>query len=397
MTLFMIVLLLASPGVAQAKRVAMTFLLTNPGVRASAMGGAFSAIADDATATYYNPAGLAQIENGAIHAFRHTFWRQLYQHQALALRLGRGGVLAFSHTSEGEGSDREEAKALSFASDILTWGEAETAASVGISAKVVGSKARAEVGAIEADVRAVDIGFLIRNLWPNATLRRQDAEPQWIPDLLRPRTRYEEVDIIMLHDGTEVVGLIVEEVPGVELILEIEKGRVIIGLDRVSRIRRHETRTVTPKPGRIRTALFAHRPSGGVSVGAGLFNLGGDVEYINDGVKAVDFETMSLPRYVRLGIAYVPVDTPEFTVLCLFDVTRPLFDGYSTNVHAGLEIVLGPFLTLRIGRQVDPGGRLERNTFGLAVGSPTIQMGYRSGREDGSSEGMGQWGLTAHF
>ena len=35
------------------------FLMIRPGARPSGMGSAFCAIADDATATYYNPAGLA--------------------------------------------------------------------------------------------------------------------------------------------------------------------------------------------------------------------------------------------------------------------------------------------------------------------------------------------------
>ena len=34
------------------------FLLIRPGARPSGMGSAFAAISDDATATYFNPAGL---------------------------------------------------------------------------------------------------------------------------------------------------------------------------------------------------------------------------------------------------------------------------------------------------------------------------------------------------
>jgi len=39
------------------------FLLIRPGARASGMGSAFCAVADDATATYFNPAGLAFLAN----------------------------------------------------------------------------------------------------------------------------------------------------------------------------------------------------------------------------------------------------------------------------------------------------------------------------------------------
>jgi hypothetical protein len=38
-----------------------TFLRMGQGARSEGMGGAFTAVADDAYATYWNPAGLAQI------------------------------------------------------------------------------------------------------------------------------------------------------------------------------------------------------------------------------------------------------------------------------------------------------------------------------------------------
>ncbi|HRU38780.1 MAG TPA: hypothetical protein P5511_02795, partial [Candidatus Goldiibacteriota bacterium] len=37
------------------------------GARAIGMGEAFTAIADDATAIYYNPAGLAQLDHNEVH------------------------------------------------------------------------------------------------------------------------------------------------------------------------------------------------------------------------------------------------------------------------------------------------------------------------------------------
>jgi len=42
---------------------AAPYLRMGVGARALAMGGAFTAIADDATAAYWNPAGLTKIEN----------------------------------------------------------------------------------------------------------------------------------------------------------------------------------------------------------------------------------------------------------------------------------------------------------------------------------------------
>jgi hypothetical protein len=62
------------------------FLKIAPGARPAAMGEAFSAVADDVHAAYYNPAGLAglkKIEAGAMHESR--FAGMSYQYAALAV------------------------------------------------------------------------------------------------------------------------------------------------------------------------------------------------------------------------------------------------------------------------------------------------------------------------
>ncbi len=56
-----------------ATRPGAVFLLIWPGARATALSGAFSAIADDATACYYNQAGLAFID-GTIVSLQHAPW-----------------------------------------------------------------------------------------------------------------------------------------------------------------------------------------------------------------------------------------------------------------------------------------------------------------------------------
>jgi len=52
---------------------AVLFLLISPGARASGMGEAFVALADDATATYWNPAGLA-FQEGRELSLMHAKW-----------------------------------------------------------------------------------------------------------------------------------------------------------------------------------------------------------------------------------------------------------------------------------------------------------------------------------
>jgi hypothetical protein len=49
------------------------FLMIAPGARASGMGESFVAVADDATASYWNPAGLG-FQRGTEVAFMHTKW-----------------------------------------------------------------------------------------------------------------------------------------------------------------------------------------------------------------------------------------------------------------------------------------------------------------------------------
>lgn len=53
------------------------------GGRAAQMGGAFTALADDATATYYNPAGLVQIETNSFSLSANAFDVQTYTIQDL--------------------------------------------------------------------------------------------------------------------------------------------------------------------------------------------------------------------------------------------------------------------------------------------------------------------------
>ncbi len=56
-----------------AQRPGAVFLMIWPGARATAMAGAFSASADDATACYYNQAGLAFIDK-TIATLQHANW-----------------------------------------------------------------------------------------------------------------------------------------------------------------------------------------------------------------------------------------------------------------------------------------------------------------------------------
>jgi len=83
--------------VTKAGTVAATFLKIGAGPRATAMGEAFVATANDLTAAYWNPAGLAWLAGGQV-TLSHTDWIADFQHQfgAAALNLGDAGSVAVS-------------------------------------------------------------------------------------------------------------------------------------------------------------------------------------------------------------------------------------------------------------------------------------------------------------
>ncbi|MCD6318073.1 PorV/PorQ family protein [Candidatus Aerophobetes bacterium] len=71
---------------------ASNFLKIGVGARATAMGGAFTALADDGTALYWNPAGLAQIERTEISAMYNMWFQEVNQgYLSLAFPL-LGGI-----------------------------------------------------------------------------------------------------------------------------------------------------------------------------------------------------------------------------------------------------------------------------------------------------------------
>jgi len=140
------------------------FLRIGMGARAAGMGGAFCAIADDASSNYYNPAGLCGIEKQEL-LFMHTEWLADIASEYLAYALpmdedkSLGASLIFLHTEDmarnratqetGKFNNHDACLSLSYASKRgrVAWGltpkiiqrqlKDETAASVGLD---IGSK-----------------------------------------------------------------------------------------------------------------------------------------------------------------------------------------------------------------------------------------------------------------
>jgi hypothetical protein len=83
--------------VSKVGTVAVPFLTIGIGARANAMGGAFTSVANDVTALYWNPAGIATLDNNELTLI-HSNWIADLRHDfiALALPLGSLGSIGFS-------------------------------------------------------------------------------------------------------------------------------------------------------------------------------------------------------------------------------------------------------------------------------------------------------------
>ncbi|RME00977.1 MAG: hypothetical protein D6814_02470 [Calditrichaeota bacterium] len=163
---------------------AVPFLLIAPGARAAGMGEAFVSIADDATATYWNSAGLAFQTQRQISLMHSNWLPQLapdlfydyasfvYPMQGLGtlglavtyLNLGKQFITGEDSPEVlGEFSSNEFAIAASFGSPL------GKNSAVGVSLKYIRSNlasvgAGAEKGDGKANAFAFDLGYLYRNL-----------------------------------------------------------------------------------------------------------------------------------------------------------------------------------------------------------------------------------------
>src|SRR5580704_17462652 len=77
---------------------AAEFLQLGVGARALTMGQAYTAVADDATAVYWNPAGMTQIENRSATVM-HTAYiaSSFFDYGAYAQKLGKSGTIGVGY------------------------------------------------------------------------------------------------------------------------------------------------------------------------------------------------------------------------------------------------------------------------------------------------------------
>lgn len=103
-----LIVLLPLLGYGQSKvgTSAAQFLGISVGARATALGGAFGAVAEDATALYWNPAGISRNQTSEAY-ISHTEWlvETDFNWVGLVLALGRNNAIGFHLTQLNYGDD----------------------------------------------------------------------------------------------------------------------------------------------------------------------------------------------------------------------------------------------------------------------------------------------------
>lgn len=198
-----VVLLVAPLSHAASGQNAMAFLGLGAGARSAALGGAVSASIDDATSTYWNPAGLARL-NGWDLAGTHTEWLEdiRYEHVSAARNRGRHGLgLSFATAYAGDFDARDEVgnKDLPFGfSDValgLTWAyQLQPELAVGASGRyyresiddVAADGIAFDLGAqYQTPVDGLALGLVVRNLGGQVQFDLQNAGSYDLPTIVQ--------------------------------------------------------------------------------------------------------------------------------------------------------------------------------------------------------------------
>ncbi len=158
-------------GLTKSGTTAAQFLKIPVGARAIGMGGAYVALANDATAIYWNPAGLTHAGSRGAANFVHTEWLAgtSFDFATVVLQAGNFGALGLSFTAlslpdmkvrtefEPEGTG-ELFSAIDFAMGLSYARALTDRFSLGVSAKYI----RQQIWHMTASTIAFDIGMRFR-------------------------------------------------------------------------------------------------------------------------------------------------------------------------------------------------------------------------------------------
>lgn len=151
------------------------FLNLPVGARAVGMAGAYSAIAEDASAIYWNPAGLVQIQKLSAMFMRAQYVDDInYQYAAYAQRLSYDSVIGFSvmltdigsithtdinNTDLGTFNPQDEVYTLSYSKAILEFSNKDMDVSMGLNLKYIKSRIYNSVQTFAGDMGIMTYNF----------------------------------------------------------------------------------------------------------------------------------------------------------------------------------------------------------------------------------------------
>ena len=158
---------------------ALLFLLISPGARSAAMGEAFVAVANDASAVFWNPAGLAS-QYGKQITFMHANWLPgltsdlFYEFLAYRMSIEGVGTIGFNviyldlgeqQRTDEQGNQLEKFSSNEFAISASYGATVTDDLAMGVTLRFIRSNlskfgAGAEIGSGQASVFAFDVGLL---------------------------------------------------------------------------------------------------------------------------------------------------------------------------------------------------------------------------------------------
>ena len=218
---------------AGASTASVVWLMITPGAHANGMGEAFTAIADDATASYWNPAGLALADSGRHEiTLQHSNWLpqladdMYFEYLGYARNIpgwgGIGGNITFMsmgemlETAPGMEDPLGTFYSYGMAATVAFGTEIAPGASVGLGAKFIydhlyytdegkGTSFAADLGVLYqipmdriglGGAGDASIGASLSNLGPNMSYGG-DSEDNPLPRILRAGIAYQPFDTQM--------------------------------------------------------------------------------------------------------------------------------------------------------------------------------------------------------
>ncbi len=238
------------------RRPGAVFLMIWPGSRPTALGGAFTAIADDASAAYYNPAGLGFQQNIIISG-THVNWLpelapdMYYEYLAVSAPFSKVGTFAFNgvYLTTGETVVQNESGTVigtyttfDFSLGLAYGRELTPYLAVGGGVKLVYSFLAPEwvlerlglaaggsaltwatdAGVLYRPFKRLQLGTALQNLGPPISFS-SNSDPDPLPLMLRMGVSYKPLSVLSKDTTKEQF-----EIVGLRLTTDITK--VLIGM-----------------------------------------------------------------------------------------------------------------------------------------------------------------------